>query len=362
MNCDVLITGGGGFIGSHLVGHLLGQGCGVRVMDLPEADLTHLPTDRLDIVRGDIREPADVRRAVDGAAIVLHLAANPNLWARDSRLFEQVNHQGTRHVLDAAVRAGARRIVHVSTESVLSQPDPHAIITERTPVRVAQAVGPYCRSKALAEQAAWQAAEGGAPVTIVNPTVPVGPGDHHRGPLSRLIIDYAARRIRATLDSDLALVDVRDVATGIWAAARRGQPNRRYLLAGENWTTVRLFDALEQLTGRPAPRWAVPYPLALTFAHLEQWCCRTFNGRVPMATVAGVRLTRRSMRFDNHRTCGELGLQPRPVNRALAEAVQWFAQRGWLEAAGPAQPAPPARPTPPSAPSSSSSPSSPSAP
>jgi dihydroflavonol-4-reductase len=335
MSQRVLITGGAGFIGSHLARYLARVGDTVRVLEPAGASVHHLSDVAVEIVRGDIRRPTDIARAVAGVNTVYHLAANPNLWAHDPDHFEQVNHRGTVNVIEQSRKAGVERVVHVSTESILAQHDRNAVIDESTRTRFEDMPGPYCRSKWLAEHAAWQAIERGEPVSIASPTVPVGPGDHRSTPLTRLIIDFAHGRVRGRLDGDLALIDVRDAARGIAAVGQSGQAGKRYLIAGENWTTGRLFAELSALVGQPAPTWHVPYWLALSFAAGEQWYCRTFNGRVPMATTTGVQLTRRSMRFDATATRKELGLEPAPIMAALADAVEWLGQRGAIPTPSP---------------------------
>ncbi len=328
MVAEVLVTGGAGFIGSHLTRLLGEQGVGVRVMELPGVLTSHLPAG-VELVRGDVANRRDVRRAVAGCGVVLHLAANPNLWAKRPDEFERVNHLGARAVLDEALRAGAERVVHVSTESILASADRRSVVDERCWLSYHDVPGPYCRSKWLAESYALRLAAEGAPVVIASPTVPIGPGAYGGVPMTRLIADFANGRVKANLESDLNLVDVRDAAAGIWAAAQRGRPGARYLLAGENWTTSRLFALLGELLGRPGPRFNVPYPVALAFAYLEECYCR-LNGRVPMATVTGVRLTRRSMRFDASASLGELGIEPRPIRPAIRETVDWLAARGLI--------------------------------
>jgi dihydroflavonol-4-reductase len=321
MTCDVLVTGGAGFIGSHVVRDLVAVGRRVRVLELPGTPIDHLPLGHVDLAWGDVRHAGDARRAVAGCAVVLHLAGNPNLWTRDADEFDRTNHRGTRHVIDAAIAAGARRIVHVSTESILATRDRDQMITEQTWPAYQDAVGPYCRSKWLAERYARQAAERGGPVIVASPTVPIGSGAGHSVPITRLIADFAAGRIRATLSADINLIDVRDAAEGIVAAAERGRRGARYLLAGENWDMVRLFRLLAELSGRPEPTFNVPYPVALAYAWAEeQWCAVSGNGRLPMATLSGVRLTRRSMKFDATATRRELGLTRRPVEPAIREA------------------------------------------
>src|SRR3954453_4519528 len=98
MDALTIITGGAGFIGSHLVERLVAEGERVRVVERPGADVSHLPP-RVEAVRADIRDREAVRRALNGAGAVYHLAANPNLWARDRKDFDAVNHRGTVHVL-----------------------------------------------------------------------------------------------------------------------------------------------------------------------------------------------------------------------------------------------------------------------
>ena len=330
----MLVTGGAGFIGSHVVRQLVASGRRVRVLDLPGVPADHLPRADVALMRGDVAEPADARRAVAGCAAVLHLAADPNLWRHDPRRFDRTNHRGTVNVIAAAAEAGAERIVHVSTESILAQRQRSRVIDETTRTALAEMPGPYCRSKWLAEAAAERAAAAGAPVVIASPTVPVGPGDRRTTPLTRLIVDFAQGRVRGRLAGDIALIDVRDAAAGVLAALERGRPGARYLLAAENWTIDRLFEELSRITGRPAPRFAVPYALALGFAHAEQAWCAARNGRPPMATVTGVKLTRRGMRFDARRSTEALGLRPRPVAAALREAVAWLREAGRLDAPG----------------------------
>ena len=329
----VLVTGGAGFIGSHLVEQLVAEDRAVRVLEKPGVPTAHLPEDDIDIVFADIRDVEAVEQAVKDCDVVLHLAANPNLWARDPDEFEQINHRGTRHVLAAARAAGARRIVYVSTESILAPLRSKGVITEETRTSLGDMLGPYCRSKWLAEQAAGEAAEAGDPVVIVRPSIPVGPGDRHLGPASRMICDFCNGRVKGHLDGDLNFIDVRDVAAGVWAAAQHGEIGRRYLLVNEHWTILDLLRFLSELTGRPAPRWRVPYFVAFLFAHVEEFFCRHVTGKLPMATVTGVQLTQRPFHFDGHRSAEDLKLQPRRCCReSIVEAVRWFQSSGQARA------------------------------
>jgi dihydroflavonol-4-reductase len=327
----ILVTGGAGFIGSHLVRLLVERGEAVRVLDLPDAPVAHLPRDRIELVRGDIRDRLVVDQAVKGCREVYHLAGNPNLWVQQRGRFRQVNYTGAVNVIEAALAAGVRRVLHTSTESILTRARQTGSITEEQHITSKDVIGPYCRSKYLAERYALRQGRAGASVVVVNPTLPVGPGDLGRSPPTQMMLDFCKGKRREYLDADLNLIDVRDVAEGMIRAMERGQPGRRYLLGHENLSILAVFQMLARLTGLPEPRWRVPYPVALSVAYVSEFVADVFTHRAPAATITGVKLTRRRMHFDPSRSLRELDLHPRPVAESLAETVAWFHAMGWLK-------------------------------
>jgi dihydroflavonol-4-reductase len=326
-----LVTGGAGFIGSHLVARLVERGDRVRVLERPGVRVDHLPLDRIEVVFADIRDVAAVDRAVAGCTEVYHLAANPQLWTQRRGLFRQVNYQGAINVLESALAAGARRVLHTSTESILTRVHQSGPIAEDQQVPLEDVVGPYCRSKYFAERHAFKLAEAGAPVVIVNPTLPVGPGDWGRSPPTQMILDFCKGKRREYLEADLNLIDVRDVADGMILALERGRPGRRYLLGHENLSIRSVFCMLAELTGLPEPRREVPYAVALAAAYVSEWLADVFTHQTPAASVTGVKLTRRRMHFDPRRSLEELGLKPRPVSESLRDAIAWYRRIGWLK-------------------------------
>jgi dihydroflavonol-4-reductase len=330
MTSPILVTGGAGFIGSHLVQHLINQGERVRVLERSGASVDHLPLDRVEVVRADIRDRSAVAKAVRGCQEVYHLAANPNLWAQPRGLFRQVNFQGAVHVLEEALAAGARRVLHTSTESILTRAGQNGPIAEDQEVTLRDVIGPYCRSKFWAERFALRLARAGAPVVIVNPTLPVGPGDRGRSPPTQMMLDFCRGKRREYLDADLNLIDARDVAEGMTLAMKKGRPGKRYLLGHENLSIHEVFVRLARLTGLPEPHRRVPYRLALAAAYASEFLADVVTHRCPAATVTGVKLTRRRMHFDARRSLEELGLRPRPMEQSLADAVAWFRHMGWI--------------------------------
>jgi dihydroflavonol-4-reductase len=330
MTFPIAVTGGAGFIGSHLVSRLVCEGHPVRVLERPGAAVDHLPLDRIDLVWADIRDRAAVALALRSCREVYHLAANPNLWAHQRGTFRQVNYLGTMNVLDAALAAGVRRIVHTSTESILTRARQSGVIGRDQPVLLSDVVGPYCRSKLLAERHAFALARLGAPVVIVNPTLPVGPGDRGRSPPTQMLLDFCRGRRKEYVDASLNLIDVRDVADGMIRAMDHGTPGRRYLLGHENLSIREVFRLLARLTGLPEPHRRIPYPVALAAAYVSEWLADVCLHRCPAATVTGVKLTQRVMHFDALSSLAELGLRPRPVEESLRDAVDWFRAMRWL--------------------------------
>jgi dihydroflavonol-4-reductase len=330
MAAGILVTGGAGFIGSHLVRLLVNQGQKVRVLDRRGIQVSHLPLDRIELVFADIRDRQAVRKAVSGCVEVFHLAANPNLWTYPRGQFRQVNYLGTINVLDAALEAGAKRILHTSTESILTRARQTRAITEEQHIEIEDVIGPYCRSKFLAERYAFRLAKAGAPVIVVNPTLPIGPGDLGRSPPTQMMLDFCKGRRREYMDAQLNLIDVRDVAEGMVRAMDRGRIGRRYLLGHENLTIREIFAQLARLTNLPEPSRRVPYPVALAAAYVSEFIANTFTRRIPAATVTGVKLTRRRMHFDPSRSLADLDLKPRPVSTSLADVVVWFREMKWI--------------------------------
>ncbi len=310
----VLVTGGAGFVGRHVVDALLAAGHAVRVLDIDGG--VDLP-EGVERLTGSILDDGVVREAVAGMDGVVHAAAIAHLWTRDPADYERVNVGGTARVLGAAREAGAGRMVHVSSYTTLvSAPRrPHRVLDERVELPPEAMLGPYPASKRRAEIIA---AEAGA--VIVLPSAPVGPGDVHVTPPTAMIRDLAARKLPAMLDCRFNFVDVRALAGGIVAALERSGPGKRYLLTGVDMTTDEFLALFERVSGVKGPKARVPYWVALAAAHVEAVLSRV-TGKPPKAPLTGVRLAGIDASFDNARARRELGFAPPPVDEALRAAL-----------------------------------------
>lgn len=327
----ILVTGGAGFLGTHLVTRLLNDGQRVRILEHPDADVTHLPQDDVEIVRVDIRDRAGVDAAVHGCTSIYHLAADPNLWRRKRREFDQVNHLGTVNVLQSGIDHGVERMLHTSTESILTTEGDRSGAVETLKLRESDMLGPYCLSKYHAECAAFDMAAKGAPIIVVAPTLPVGPGDRRQTPPTRMAVALCRGQLPAIVDCQFNLIDARDVAAGMVAAMARGRPHVRYLLGGNNYWLSEWLGLLAKSASVKPPRWQVPYALAVAVAWCSERWADLVTGKNPLATVTGVRLTRRSMYFDPSKSLTELDITPRPIESSAHDAVQWYRAEGWID-------------------------------
>ncbi|MDP6883280.1 MAG: SDR family oxidoreductase [Rhodospirillales bacterium] len=322
-----LVTGGAGFIGQHLVQQLLERGERVRVLDI--ADSTFLGPE-VEVFRGSILDSDIVGRALNKVDRLYHLAANPNLWSARKEEFEEVNVQGTRTVLAQAEAAGLERIVYCSTESIIERRHPAASRATEPAPTVNDMPGPYCRSKFLAQEEALKAAARNMPLVIVNPTLPVGPGDRFLTPPTRMLQIFLDGRTPAFLDCQFNMIDVRDAAFGHILAAERGRPGELYVLGGENLRLRDVLAMLEEITGLTMPGISIPYWMAFAFSAASEFIADHVSGRPPVAPLAGVRLARKPMIFDSAKAVRELGLPQRPIRQALADAVGWMIEEGLL--------------------------------
>ncbi len=325
---DALVTGGTGFVGANLVRELLADGQSVRVLARKGGDRRALEGCAVEVVEGDLLDPVSVRAAARGVRRVYHVAADYRLWAPDPRALYRANVDGTRHVLEAACEAGAARIVYTSTVGAVGIPDDGMPGDETTPVWLHDMVGAYKASKFLAERVAEELAARGAPIVTVNPSAPVGPWDIKPTPTGQMVVDFLRGKMVASLDTGLNLVHVRDVARGHILAAERGRAGERYILGNANLSLLEIFRLLAAITGVPAPRFRVPYAVAWLAAAGMEGVTR-ITGRAPQVPLAAVRMARKRMHFSAAKAVRELGLPQTPVPAALADAVEWFVQRGY---------------------------------
>ena len=322
----ILVTGATGFVGNHLARFLQERGERIRLLVRESSDRTLIQGLDAELRTGDLRDPDSLNRAVHGCRMVFHVAASYRLWSRDPGEMSDSNVQGTSNMLAAAEAAKVERFVYTSSVGTIAPSPDGTPLTEDSPSRADQLIGPYKVSKYLAERSALSAATRGMPVVVVNPTAPVGERDLKPTPTGKIVQDFLAGRMPFYLDTGLNLVDVRDVARGHWLAAERGRVGERYLLGSENLTLQELLELLATVSDRRAPRRRLPYPAAwMIGAACTAWA--QMSGMHPAVPLDGVRMARHRMFADCSKARRELGFEPGPVLPALKRAAEWFESR-----------------------------------
>ena len=323
------VTGGTGFIGSSVVRTLLDRNVGVRALCRAGSVRTNLDGLDIEVVEGDLRDPESLRCGMAGCELVFHVGALYSFWVRPRSLIYDVNVEGTRRVLDAAKAASVERVVYTSSVATLGLRDDGEPADETTPTTLGQVVGDYKKSKVLAEQVALDHAKQ-LPIVIVNPSFPVGPRDIKPTPTGQTILDFLNRRMPAYVETGMNVVDVEDVALGHWLAAEAGRIGERYILGGENVSMKGMLDLLSDITGLPSPRVRVPYRPILALSYLNAAFCRVFPRVTPRMTPETIRMSSHLMYFDPGKAVRELGFPQTPARDALAKAVDWYQENGYV--------------------------------
>jgi dihydroflavonol-4-reductase len=323
------LTGATGFVGSHVARTLAEKGADLRLLVRTNSNKKNLDDLKADLVTGDLRDSGSLEKGIAGCDVVFHVAADYRLWVRDPDEMYRANVEGTRAILEAARKANIRRVVYTSSVATMGFTSNGQPADEKSPVSLANMIGPYKRSKFMAEQVAIEAARAGQDVVIVNPTTPVGERDIKPTPTGRIVIDFLKKKFPAYVDTGLNLVDVRECALGHVAALEKGRSGERYVLGGENLTLKQILDKLAVITGLPSPRVRVPYVLALATGVVDELVTGRILGREPRASIDAVRMGRKKMFASSAKAEHELGWNVMPVDDALLRAVDWFRQNGY---------------------------------
>lgn len=324
------LTGATGFLGSHVARVLADQGAQLRLLVRPTSNLRNLEGLKAETATGDLRDPASLEKAISGCDTVFHVAADYRLWLRDPAEMYRSNVDGTRAILEAARKAGVRRVVHTSSVATMGFTANGRPADENSPVTLKDMIGHYKRSKFMSEQIALEAARSGMHVVVVNPTTPVGEQDVKPTPTGRIIVDFLKRKFPAYVETGLNLVDATECARGHIAALEKGKSGERYILGGENLTLKQILDQLGKITGLPSPKVKLPYIFAFAAGAVDETITGRLLHREPRATIDTVRMGKKKMFASSAKAERELAWKIVPVDNALTRAVKWFQDNGYV--------------------------------
>jgi dihydroflavonol-4-reductase len=327
----ILVTGASGFVGAAVVRQLLAAGHAVRALIRPTSAHTNLAGLAVEIAQGDLRDPDSLNRAMAGVRFVFHVAADYRLWARHPQDIVRTNVEGTRTLMEAALRAGVERIVYTSSVATLKARPDGKPSDETFPLEEAAAIGAYKYSKVVAELLVeTMAADHNLPAVIVNPSTPIGPRDVRPTPTGRIIVEAATGRMPAYVDTGLNLVHVDDVAAGHLLALAKGRIGERYILGGQDVLLGDMLGEIARQTGRSPPKLRLPRRLIFPIAYAAE-ALAYFTDREPFVTTTGLRLAKDRMFFTSANAERELSYHARPYSEAIADAIAWFRQHGYLK-------------------------------
>jgi dihydroflavonol-4-reductase len=329
----VVLTGAAGFIGSAVTRALVARGADVIALCEPGASASNLDALGVERREVDITSAAQLNGALDGARFCFHLAAKFGFWPKDPSSFYAVNVDGSKNVMNEAVKAGVERIVYTSTVATLGlwktkqgQPSNEDDVAD-----LSHLYGNYKQTKYVAEHEVLRLAAQGAPVVLVLPTMPHGPYDFRPTPSGKVVLDYLNAKMPGYVDTAMNVTHVDDLALGHILALEKGVQGRSYICGGDNITMAKLLEILSNVTGLPSSDRRFPSVFPLVAGRVSQFIEGDILKREPRVPLEAAQMATTTMTFDDSRARNELGYTSRPAAQALFDSAQWFVNNGRVE-------------------------------
>ncbi|MBN1382073.1 MAG: NAD-dependent epimerase/dehydratase family protein [Deltaproteobacteria bacterium] len=325
-----LVTGATGFVGAAIIRELIKDGKEVKVMVRKSSNTSNI--DGLDVEKayGDIRDKESVKAALKGCDTFYQAAALYEFWGPTKKNFYDVNVEGTKSSLEAALEHGVGKVVYTSSIAGLGAHGRDFPATEEVPYNLGAGVPHYVTTKYLGQVEALKMARKGLPVVIVNPATVIGIRDIKPTPSGRIILDVLNKRTPGYMDGGTNYVDVEDVARGHILAAARGKVGELYILGNANMSLLDFYRLVGEVAGMPPPKLKFPYPAVLATSYLYLLTAGIMK-KPPPVTPGMARITSRYMYFDSSKAVNELGLQLTPIRTTVEKAVNWFRENGYVK-------------------------------
>lgn len=327
MEKTYLVTGACGHLGGTLVRLLERTGAQVRGLRLPSeqarnrAHVTYYP--------GDVRDRDSLRPLFRGLAgrevVVFHTAAIVDISGEVTPQMHDVNVNGTKNILALCREYGVKRLVYVSSVHAIPEKDGYAVLREVDRFSPQQVTGGYAKTKAEATQAVLDAAAQGLDAVVVHPSGILGPFDGTGNHLVQLVKEYAGGKLPACVKGGYDFVDVRDVAAGCLAAAKKGRSGQCYILSNRHYEVKEVLAMAKTLChGRRLP--VLPMWMAQAAEPLLGWVARVKKQR-PLYTKYSLYTLRSNDRFDHGKATAELGYRPRDLRQTVRDTLRWLAKK-----------------------------------
>ncbi len=326
----ILVTGATGHVGNVLVKELVKRGEKVRVMILPNDDLSPIEDLELEIFSGDVRDLKTFDKAVEGCDTVYHLAAVISIGNSKKKFVWDVNVGGVSNLLKLVKKHDVKRTLYMSSVHAFSELETGASIDESVPFDPKKTSGVYGKSKATAALKVLNAVKSGLDVVTVCPSGIIGPYDYKPSEMGKMILDFLRDRLPFGIEGSFDFVDVRDVVQGAIAACEKGKKGETYILSGENITLTEMMKELRKLTGKRGPIRILKKSTALFLAHLTLMNSYITRSKA-IFTPYSVHTLLTNYTFNHTKASTELGYTPRPIRETLRDTVNWFVEEYGLE-------------------------------
>jgi len=321
----ILVTGAAGHVGNVLVRELIKDGRKVRGLVLPEEDISALSGLEIELVEGNVLQPETLKPALDNVDMVFHLAGIISILPGTDYMMQQVNVNGTKNMLNAAMEAGVKRFVYTSSIHALSR-DWTGKIDEHVPFDPNNSAGGYDRTKAIASLAVLDAIKKGLDAVIVCPTGVIGPYDYRVSEMGDLLRNWLRRKPHMLIEGAYDFVDVRDVARGHILAADRGRKGEVYILSGWRIKLLQLKDMVQDVLGKHTLTIRVPMWLAKFSTRFTPLFYR-LTGQTPKFTEYSLETVQSNSDVSCEKAKKELGYKPRELVATITDTVRWWLNR-----------------------------------
>jgi dihydroflavonol-4-reductase len=319
-----LVTGASGFVGSHIVRLLTARGRKVRVLLRKTSRQVALQNLPIEIVYGDVLDPASLQAALQGCDTVFHSVVDPRFWLTDQTPIYRNNVDGLVNTMDAALACGVDRFVFTSTMGTLGL-NPDGPVTEDTPFNWLDRAPPYISARFEAENRFFDyCRHKGLPGVALCVANTYGPQDYQPTPHNGQLWQIAQGKAKVALDVAQPTVDIRDVAEAALAAETRGRTGERYIIANE-FIGARAFHALAILDRATAAPMLIPYRTAYAIAWGIEGAMKLLRRRDYVVSTDAIFLSNVFRGMDSSKARRELGWTPRPISETVRDAVNWFA-------------------------------------
>lgn len=323
----ILVTGGAGHLGNVLVRTLLEKGEKVRVLVLPGEDVSSLEGLDYETVEGNILDPIQLRKAMQGVDLVYHMAALVAITSDKYDLMYKVNVEGTRNVIAACRDMGVRRLVYTSSIHALGRPDEGTTVDETVEFDQVNPAGAYDRTKAIASGLVQEAAKNGLDAVIVLPTGVIGPDDYRRSEMGEMLLAWMQQKPSMSTDGAFDFVDVRDVAEGHILAASLGRSGEAYLLSGTQVTVRDYRKLVQEAAGIRSHEIRIPGWFMKFIAPMAEFYYKITRTR-PRITKYAIETLQSNSCITCLKAETELGYRRRPLRETVVDTVKWWREKG----------------------------------